>query len=185
MLLRKQMRTPILIPLSTIMLLAHQHGGRYDVNGTGAWPWSLPYRVRRDGTVNCSTLSMSVLVEAHRRTFGVDPKGLSLRVHRLWMVSSKTDDDFDEGARISGPVHAAALLGLDGASVVTLRQGWRGKPLVSSGHTWMQIETPEGPKIIDATSDDDFNGVRICAPRPSTFKFQVERACSLAVDVVA
>ena len=166
--------------LSRIIMLAHEHGGTYNGQGTGRWPWPYPLNVRRDDSVNCSTLSLSVLMQAFT---GLVPPPVTYAAHRLWMCASDPTDPFRDMPRAMGPVFSANLLDMDthGDTGVTLHQAWKGTPLKSKGHTWIQVAHKDGPRVIDATPDKPWCGVRILAPRPA-WKWKHEFSVNLNVD---
>jgi hypothetical protein len=178
------------IPLSLVVELAREHGGVYSTErgSRHRWPWWVPVfdgrRLPRGECVNCSTLQAAVWREVARRC------GIKREYrHWAWMILN--------GTRPWSPLDGAYVLGImtDRDTGVRLCQGWRNldksgtvRPgvshgQVSRGHTWVEVDTPDGVRIIDATPDAPWRGVRVMEPRPEFWADHWHEVRSVNLDV--
>jgi hypothetical protein len=179
------------IPLSLLLRYAAMHGGVYSVKIPSRWPWGAPTarvlpryseEVLKTGDgVNCSTLTAAVLRACVRDVHGEEQVAAAY-FHSYWMIHD---------GRVPWSVLGAArvLCGSKDDKGVRLCQGWRGLDANghvqkgSGGHTWIEVDTYSGVRIIDATPTVPWRGVRMMAPVPTSWRWDEVRSVALDVDV--
>jgi hypothetical protein len=173
------------IPLSLLLRYAATHGGVYSKTIPSRWPWGAPRHRGKvldvgDG-VNCSTFTAAVLRQCASDVYGAEHVRDSYS-HSMWMI-------FDGVIPWSVLAAARDLCGSEDATGVRLCQGWRGLDVSghaqkgSAGHTWIEVDTDSGVRIIDATPSTPWRGVRVMAPVPTSWRWDEVRSVALDVDV--